>query len=113
MTKTSLEVTTEALRMLNVTGVESAAASADQQRAKAHLDAIYAELDDVDGAALEWTVETVPEALFLHAARAVAGSICTTYGKAEYVGLFEAGMRGLRRYEWNQEQREPTRAAYY
>jgi hypothetical protein len=113
MTKTSLDVTTEALRTINVLAVDESASAADHARAKSHLEAIYAELDETDGAAMDWTIETVPDRLFLHLARAVAGSVSTAYEKAEYSGLYDSGMKGIRRGEFDNEYREPTRANFF
>lgn len=113
MTKTSQDVTTEALRMLGVLALDEAANADDHARCKTHFEAIYAELDDTDLAALEWTIETVPDRMFLHAARAVAGSVCTAYGLAQLSGLYDAGMRGLKRGEFDRELREPTRAVFF
>lgn len=113
MTKTSLDITTEALRMIGVSAVDESPESADQQRAKAHLDAIYADLDDSQGAAFEWTVETVPDRLFLHLSMAVAGSICTAYGFPQFVGLYQRGMMKIRADEFGAQPQADNTGVFY
>ena len=113
MTKTSLEVTSEALRTLGVLA-EDEAASADQyQRAKAHLDGIFATLDETYSLAPEWTVETVPDRLFLPLSQMVAGSLATGYALDQYVPLYRVGLAGVMRDERTGQPRRPTEAAYY
>lgn len=115
MTKTALDVTTEALRMIGVCDVSEEPAAADHARAKAHWEAIWREVDETDAAAIDYTTETVPERVFLHAARAVAGSVCTGYGPAfaQYAGLYQLGLDGLKRDQFDREASEPTRACYF
>lgn len=109
MTKTALDTTTEALRLIGVVAVDETAAAADHARAKAHLDAFFAELSDTHGLALDWTVETIPDRLWPFMAAAVAGAVCTAYGKPEYAGLRITGLRGIMADEFRNEM--PTRTA--
>jgi len=113
MTKTALDVTTESLRLIGVTAVDESASADDHARAKNHLEAIYAELDETHGLALEWTVETVPDRLWQHMAAAVAGSICTAYGKEEFLPLRREGIAGVMRDEFGGEPDRPTSAVFY
>lgn len=113
MTKTSSEVVAEALRTLGVLALDEAANADEHARAKLHLEAIFAEIDETEGAAPEWTIETVPDRLFLHLARAVAGSVASAYELPQLSVLYDVGMRAIRRDEFDREQREPTRAAFF
>lgn len=113
MTKTSLEVTTEALRMIGVVA-EDEAASADQyQRAKGHLDGIFAMLDETYSLAPEWTVETVPDRLYLPLAQLVAGSLATSYALDQYAPLYRVGLAGVMRDERTGQPDRPTEAEYF
>lgn len=112
MTKTSLDVTTEALRMLGILSMDEAPEADDHARAKSHLEAIYAEIDESLGAAPEWTIETVPARLFLFVAQAVAGSIASGYELEQLAGLRRAGMAGIMRDEFGGKARQPTQASY-
>jgi len=76
MPKTALDTTTEALRLIGVTAVDESADADDHARARQHLEAVFAELSETHGLALNWTVETVPDRLWPFMAAAVAGSIC-------------------------------------
>jgi hypothetical protein len=113
MTRTALDVTTEALRMIEVTALDEDPSGADHERARAHLDAIYAELGETYGLAPEWTVDAVPDRLWLHMASAVAGSICTGYAKPQYVPLRAQGVRGVLRDEMGGEIHRPTEAQFF
>ncbi len=110
MPKTSTEVCTEALRLIGVVSIDEPATSEDLRRAKAHLDDIYASLDDTDDLAVRWTVETVPDGAFLSMARAVAGSVASSYGRSARAAeaaadikpgdpLYQIGVDGVRTYE--------------
>lgn len=110
MTKTSTEVCTEALRIIGVVAVDEAATIADVTRAKAHMDDIFSTLSDTEVLALDWTVETVPDGAFLPFARAIAGSIASSYNRSQRAAeaalminprksLYEIGMDGIRAYE--------------
>lgn len=113
MTKTSLDVTSEALQMIGILAVDEAASAEDHARTKEHLEAIYAELDETYGVAPEWTIETVPVRLWKPLAMMVAGDICTAYGREQYTGLRPAGMSRFMRAEFNGEVRRPTQAQYF
>lgn len=74
------------------------------------MDDIYAHLDDVEDLAVTWTVETVPDGLFLAMARAVGGSIASAFGRSQRAveaaaminprkTLYEIGMDAVRAYE--------------
>lgn len=113
MAKTSLETTTEALRMIGVTAVDQGPVAAEHERAKAHLEAVFAELDDHHGLAVEWTIETIPDRIWPFMAAAVAGSVCTAYGKPEYTTLRKYGMDGVLSQEFGNEVRASTRAEFF
>ena len=126
MTKTATETVTEALRMLGVVAIDEAATADDRTRCKDHLDSIYSTLTDTEALALDWTVETVPDGVFLALARAVAGSVASTYGRAQRAqeaavmidprkSLYEIGMDGVRAYEGRKmhHQNTPTVATYF
>ncbi len=96
--------------MIGVVSVDEPATSEDLRRAKAHLDDIYASLDDTDDLAVTWTVETVPDGAFLSLARAVAGSVASSYGRSQRAAqaatdikpgfpLYQIGVDGVRAYE--------------
>mgnify|MGYP007022344965 CR=1 FL=1 len=113
MTKTSQEVINEALRMIEVVAVDEAATADEHARAKSHLEGIFAELDETYGLAPEWTIETVPDRLFLPLSSAVAGSVCTSYGKAEYAPLRPQGIGAIMRDELGNAPRVATEATYF
>lgn len=113
MTKTALEVTAEALQMIGVLAQDEEPSAEDHARAKAHLEAIFAELDETFGIAPEWTIETVPDKLWLPVSKAVAGSICTGYSKPEFTGLRAVGMAGIMRAEFGGQPRRATEAQFF
>lgn len=106
MPKTSTEVCTEALTLIGVVATDESATSYDYARAKDHMDAIFAHLSDVKDLALPYTVETVPDEVFLPFAYAIAGSVAGSYGQAQRAmeiamsinpgkTLYEIGIDGL------------------
>lgn len=113
MTKTSQDVTNEALRMIKVLAVDEAATADDHARAKSHLEAIFEEIDEAYGLAPEWTIETVPDRLWPALSMMVAGDICTAYNRSEFVGLRQAGMARLMRDEMGGEPERATEAQYF
>lgn len=113
MTKTSLDVTTEALRSIGVTAVDESAEATDHARALSHLEAIYATLDETEGMALAWTIETVPDTLFLPLSMMVAGSVCLGYQKPEYSVMYDAGLRKVRAAEFGNEPAFTAPGVYF
>lgn len=110
MSKTSTEVCSEALRILGVVAVDEAATAEDVARTKEHMADIYATLDDTEVLALDWTIETVPDGAFLSFARAIAGSVASTYNRTQRAAeaaalinprksLYEIGIDGVKAYE--------------
>lgn len=113
MAKTSLETTTEALRMIGVVAVDESPTAAEHERAKQHLEAVFAELDDRIGIAAEWTIETIPDRLWPFMAAAVGGSVCTAYGKPELTGMRQYGISGVCADEFGNEVSQPTMAQFF
>ena len=113
MTKTSLDVSREALRMIGVLAVDEDASADEHARAKENLEAIYAELDETYGLAPDWTIETVPDRLWKPLAMMVAGEICTGYGKPDYVALRSAGLARVMRDEFGGQPHKATRADFF
>lgn len=98
MTKTAQDVCNEAARMLNLIPEGDAMPAEMFARAGAHLDDILHILNNRYALAFEWDRETVPVGAFLPLARAVAGSICSGYGRDEFASLYAAGIRGMREF---------------
>lgn len=113
MPKTALDTTTEALRLIGVTAVDESADADDHARARQHLEAVFAELSETHGLALDWTIETVPDRLWPFMAAAVAGSICTAYGKSEFTNLRKYGIDGVRADELGGEPRRATPIQFF
>lgn len=113
MTKTSLETTTEALRMIGVVAVDESPEGPDHVRAKSHLEAVFAEIDDRIGVAPEWTIETIPDRLWPFMSAAVAGSVCTAYGKPQYAGWRAEGIAGVCSDEFGNETPVRTQAEFF
>lgn len=110
MTKTATETCTEALRMIGVVADDEAATAEQIVRAKAHMTDIFAHLDDTEDLAVTWTIETVPDGVFLSFARAIAGSVATSYNRAQRAAeaaamidprksLYRIGIDGIKQYE--------------
>lgn len=81
MTKTSLDVTTRALRMLGITGIGETPQAEEHADAKEVLQSLIEELQDEQGLAISWSAETVPDSLLNPMARLVASEIAPAYGK--------------------------------
>ena len=115
MTKTALDVATEALRHIGVTGVHETPTASDASRAKSHLDDLFETISTTEELAIEWTVETVPSGAFLPLSRMLSGSICTAYGKPEFRADYGAGLRQLRAFEFGKMKTDsqPARATYF
>lgn len=83
MTKTSLDVTSEALRRLGVLSNDEEPGADDYALAKRHLDAALSEFaTDPYNFGFAWTAETVPDAVFRPLAWLVAADIASHYGLA-------------------------------
>jgi len=102
MTKTALEVQTEALRHIGVADIEDTPDAADISRASAHLTAIYDLLSNTDELAMAWTLATVPEAVFLPLSIMLGGSLASGYSKPEYIAEYKRGHSMVRDYELTQ-----------
>ena len=115
MTKTALEVATEALRQIKVVGMSENASPEDYSRTKAHLDDLFETLSTTHELALTWTVETVPNGAFLPLARMLAGSIAGAYGQTEFLGLYRVGLRDIRAFELGKMKtdNQPIPAVYF
>lgn len=115
MTKTSTEVITEALRLIRVTAEDDSPTADQLAQGLTHMNALYAELDLGDDLALDWTVETVPDALHIHYSMAVAGSVCPSFNKNEYMPWREMGLDKIRAFEGRQLRHEnaPIVANYF
>ena len=113
MTKTALETTTEALRLIGVAAVSEAAEAEDHARAEAHLAAIYEELDETDGLALEWTTAAVPDSIWPHLAEMVAARICTAYGKPQFKALGRPARMEIRKIELGDELQVETPVTFF
>lgn len=110
MSKTATEVCEEGLRIIGVLALDEPATSEDVTRCKRHMSDIFAHLDDTEDLAMTWTVETVPDGAFLSFARAVGGSVASSYGRSQRAAeaaaminprktLYEVGVDGIRQYE--------------
>jgi hypothetical protein len=113
MTKTAQEVTTQALQNINVVGVGDTPSSEDAQKALDHLEAIFDTLDVTEGMALDWTIETVPNRLFLPLADMVSGSIALSYEKPQFTPLYGRGLKGIRRAEFGNEPVDTVRSEFF
>ena len=110
MPKTATEVCEEALRIIGVLASDEPATSEDVVNCKRHMDGIYADLDDTKDLAFTWTVETLPDGVYLSFARAVGGSVASFYGRTQRAAeaamalnprktLYEIGVDGIKEYE--------------
>lgn len=79
MTKTSLDIATRALRVISVCAVDETPTAADKTLAVNALQGIMDELVDSHGATIAWTIETVPDALFLPLSDLVAADVASVY----------------------------------
>lgn len=115
MTKTSLEVTTEALRMIGVVADDEDATAGQYARAKLHMESIFGYLNNTLGLAFEWTIETVPDDVYLPFSEAVAGSVAPSEGLPEYMPLKAQGIRGIKEFAAPNmiHENHVTRANYF
>jgi len=102
MTKTALQVQTEALRHIGVADIEDTPDAADISRAAQHLEGCYDVLSDVDELAMDWTTAAVPDAVWLGLSIMLAGSLSSAYSKPEYIGEYQRGRAKVRAYEMMQ-----------
>ncbi len=114
MTKTALEVCTEALRHIKVCPVYQEPEADDYARAKDHLDAIFLYLNDDEELALDWTVATVPDNVWLGLSVMLGGSLSHSYGRHEYAGEWNRGKSMVRESEASPSiDGRPIAAQYY
>ena len=115
MTKTALEVQTEALRHIGVADIEDTPDAADISRAQKHLEGCYDVLSDVDELGMDWTTAAVPDAVWLGLAIMLAGSLASGYSKPEYIGEYKRGRGMVRDYEMMQVKvdNRPVVAEYF
>lgn len=115
MTKTAVEVATEALRHIGVADIEDTPDGADISRAQAHLTSLHELLSDTEELAPTWATATVPEALFIPLSVMLAGTICGGYSKPEYIPEYKRGLGMVRAYELAQSRVDgrPVPAAYF
>ena len=97
MPKTSQDVCTRALREIGVCGVEDDPTAADKAIALEAMQGGLDELTDQHGITVTWTVETVPDALFLPFASFVAAEIAPIYrlpgpNRAKAIGRMRASL---------------------
>lgn len=91
MTKTSSDVYTQALRHIGVEPVQTGETPAEYaEHARTALDGLLAELLAAHDSTITWTVETVPDNLFLPVSRVVAYDIASAFGPA---AMQRAGIR--------------------
>lgn len=84
MTKTSLDITTRALRRIKVCPKHREPKAEDHADARDILEVLLEELSTKYGMAQTWTVETVPDIVFISLSRWLAGVIARDYGKTGY-----------------------------
>ena len=115
MPKTSLEVTTEALRMIGVVADDEDATAGQYARARTHMESIFGHLNNTLGLAFEWTIETVPDDVYLQFAQAVAGSVAPSEGLPEFIPLKRQGIRGIKEFAAPDmiHENHVTRADYF
>lgn len=85
MPKTSSEIVRRALRECRVLGVDQDMPASYYTDGKEVLDGLYAELSDMPprglGRVLDWTVETVPDGLFLALSETLAHDLGRGFGR--------------------------------
>lgn len=83
MTKTTLDVATQALRVVGVTAVDETPDASDFAFAKATLQGIRDELVTGHGATISWTLDAddIPDALFLPLAELLATDLAIAYAR--------------------------------
>jgi hypothetical protein len=97
MTKTSQDVCTHALRLIGVCGVGDDPSADDKAIALDAMQGGLDELADQHGITVAWTVETVPDELFLPFATFVAAEIAPVYrfqgpNRAKAIGRMRASL---------------------
>jgi len=80
VTKTSLDVSTRALRVIGVCSLSDDPTAEDKAYAVTAMQGVLDELSDQHGLTIAWTIETVPDDIFLALADMVASEIASTYG---------------------------------
>lgn len=75
MPKTSIDVATRALRVLGITGISRANAASDHAYAMEAMEAALAELQNTHSIPATWTIETVPDNIFIPFADLVASEV--------------------------------------
>ena len=115
MTKTALQVQTEALRHIGVADIEDTPDAADISRAATHLEGCYDFLSEVDELAMDWTTAAVPDAVWIGLSVMLAGSLASGYSKPEYIGEYQRGRGMVRDYEMmlNKVDNKPVPAVYF
>lgn len=115
MTKTSLDVTTEALQHIGVLGIGEAPEAEDHARAQSHLADIFETISSTHELAPEWDIETVPSGAFLPLAIMLAGTICTAYGKPEFQPEYKRGLGLVREFMLSETyvKSQAVRASYF
>lgn len=115
MTKSAVEVATEALRHIGVADIEDTPDAADISRTTAHLTSLHELLSDTEELAPTWTIQTVPEALFIPLSIMLSGTICGGYSKPQYIPEYKRGLGMVRDYELNQSKVDgrPVPAVYF
>lgn len=115
MTKTAIEIQTEALRHIGVADIEDTPDAADISRAASHLDGCYDVLANVDELAMDWTTAAVPDAVWLGLSAMLAGSLASGYSKPEYISEYARGRGMVRDYEMMQMKVDarPIPAVYF
>lgn len=80
MPKTSLDIITQALRLIGVVDVGEVPPADYHAHAKPLLESEFANVKEIQGFAWAWTIETVPDELFAAFAEMLASLIAPTYG---------------------------------
>lgn len=115
MSKTALQVQTEALRHIGVADIEDTPDAADITRAAVHLEGVYDMLSDVDELAMDWTTAAVPDSVWLPLSIMLAGSLAAGYSKPEFIQEFDRGRGMVRAYELTQSKvnNRPVSVEYF
>lgn len=97
MAKTSQDICTHALRMIGVCGVGDDPTADDKAIALDAMQGGLDELQDQHGITVTWTVETVPDALFLPFATFVAAEVAPVFkfkgpNRATAIGRMRASL---------------------
>lgn len=81
MPKTSAEVCRLALEEIKVVGIEQDLPANYRDRAYARLEALFAEMRGPRGLVVDWTLETVPESVFMPLSVALGSYCARMFGK--------------------------------